>query len=111
MPDTEGSAVPPAANPDQPTHGGGDGSGSEKEEAPLAPARETTVASPGSAGADDEEELVSAIDLVPTEIWCITFSFVDHKTLQVSVPAVCTIWREACRELQGILDFGWWGEK
>ena len=49
--------------------------------------------------------------MIPVEIWCIIFSYVDHMTLQIGVPAVCSAWREACYELEHVLDFGWWGEK
>ena len=49
------------------------------------------------------------IEWLPGEVVALVFGFLDAKTLMVTIPSVCTAWRQACSELGTPiqLDFGW----
>lgn len=50
------------------------------------------------------------ITMLPDEVVLIIFSNLDAKTLMVSIPQVCKLWRTLCQGIQDVrLDFSWWG--
>ena len=50
--------------------------------------------------------------LVPMELMVMILTHLDAKTLMVSIPQVCKLWRALCQDIQDVhLDFRWWGEK
>eukprot|EP00729_Bicosta_minor_P032568 gene32568-biopygen30351 len=80
--------------------GGGGGSGGESE-----------GESKRAGGEEEEEEDVDVphIEWLQDEVLCIVFSQLDPKTLMVSVPQVCKLWRAVCQDIQDVhLDFSWW---
>ena len=90
--------------------GSGGGGGSESG------GGKSTRAGGGGAAEDDgdeeEEEDAPPIEWLQDEILCIVFSNLDAKTLMVSVPQVCKLWRALCQDIQDVhLDFSWWGKK
>ena len=57
-------------------------------------------------GDEVEEEDAPPIEWLQDEILCIVFSQLDAKTLMVSVPQVCKLWRALCQDIQDVhLDF------
>ena len=84
--------------------GGGGGSESESESVGGKSTR--------AGGAEKEEEDAPPIEWLQDEILCIVFSNLDAKTLMVSVPQVCKLWRALCQDIQDVhLDFSWWCKK
>lgn len=60
-------------------------------------------------GDEVEEEDAPPIAWLQDEILCIVVSQLDAKTLMVSVPQVCKLWRALCQDIQDVhLDFSWW---
>ena len=50
--------------------------------------------------------------MVPDEVLCIVFTYLDTKTLLITVPQVCRPWRNLCQELGGVeLDFSQFGDQ
>ena len=65
-----------------------------------------------SARTGEEEERMQPIERLPDEVLYIVFSQLDAKTLMVSIPHVCKLWRALCHDILEVhLDFSWWGEK
>lgn len=61
-----------------------------------------------SSNEEDEEGDFQPIELVQDEVLCIIFSYLDAKTLIVSVPQVCKLWRAMCQDVQDVhLDLRW----
>ena len=57
------------------------------------------------------EEDMPTIEWLQDEVLCIVFSNLDARTLMVSIPHVCKLWRALCQDIPGVhLDFGWLGE-
>jgi len=57
-------------------------------------------------GDEVEEEDAPPIAWLQDEILCIVVSQLDAKTLMVSIPQVCKLWRALCQDIQDVhLDF------
>ena len=75
----------------------------------MAAQRWRTAAIEMQAAAKTTEAEPPPIEWLPGEVVALVFGFVDAKTLMVTIPSVCTAWRQVCSELvtQIQLDFGW----
>lgn len=85
--------------------GSGGGGGGEREGGKSTRAGgEETAEDDGDE--EEEEEDIPPIEWLQDEVLCIVFSNLDSKTLMVSVPQVCKLWRALCQDIQDVhLDF------
>ena len=61
---------------------------------------------------EEVEQDIPSIGWLPNEMLLIIISQLDGKTLMVSIPQVCKLWRSVCQDVENVhLDFSWWREK
>lgn len=61
----------------------------------------------GEEEEEQEEEEEATIELLQDEVLCTIFSHLDTKTLMLSIPQVCRVWRAVCQDMVDMhLDLG-----
>ena len=79
-----------------------------REAATQAPVCVSTVISPIRIKVDPDKP--APIEWLQDGVLCIIFATLDAKTLLVSIPQVCKLWRALCQDVENVhLDFRWWG--
>ena len=55
-----------------------------------------------------KEDVECSMEQLGDDVLCVIFTFLDPKTLMITVPQVCKHWRNACKQVSYVhLDFQW----
>ena len=58
---------------------------------------------------EEEKASPSHFERIPPEVVLKVLSQLKGKTLMVSIPQVCKLWRAVCHDIKNVhLDFSWW---